>query len=69
MSKAFKDIEKLSFQELQSKLNELELELLKLRAQSVSGAPPKNVAQLKNTKRIMSRIKMLMVRKSLELRR
>lgn len=64
MGKVFKDIEKLNVEDLRSRLDELQIELLKLRAQSVSGAPPKNVMQLRNTKKLISKIKMLIAMKS-----
>lgn len=60
MSKAFKELQKLSLEELKARQKELKLELLKLKAQAVSGAPPKNVALIRNAKRMLARVNYLL---------
>lgn len=55
----FKELSQLSKEELQKKLKELELELIKLNAQVATGTPPKNTGQLRRLKKDLARIMLL----------
>ncbi len=55
----FKELSQLSKEELQKKLKELELELIKLNAQVATGTPPKNAGQLRRLKKDLARIMLL----------
>jgi len=55
----FKQLSALSKEELLKKKQEAELELMKLRSQVATGTNPKNPHQIKNFKKILSRIKQL----------
>jgi len=46
--------------ELKKKLQELELELIKLQGQAATGTNPENPAQIKNHKRTIARIKTIL---------
>ncbi len=50
------ELRKMTKEELEKKLSELRMELLKLRAQARSGAPPKNTMQIRNIRRDIARI-------------
>ncbi|MFO8016415.1 MAG: 50S ribosomal protein L29 [Candidatus Woesearchaeota archaeon] len=66
MSKRFKEISSMGKEELRNKLMELKKELVKLKAQVSTGTPPKNPSNIRNTRRMMARILMLLNRKELE---
>jgi len=55
----FKELVQLGKEELDKKLKELELELIKLNAQVATGTPPKNAGQLKRIKKDLARIMLL----------
>ena len=56
MTRAFKEIINATEADLQAKKAELELELVKLRAQVSTGTAPKNAMQIRKNKRTMARI-------------
>lgn len=68
MSKKFKEISSSSEDELKKKLIELKRELLKMNAQVATGTIPKNPSSIRNTRRMIARIIMLMERKKFEKR-
>jgi large subunit ribosomal protein L29 len=51
-----KDLRKLSREEREKRLKELQLELIKVRSQFVAGKPPKNVKLLRNLRKEIARI-------------
>lgn len=55
----FKQISSLSDKDRQEKLKEIELELMKERAQIASGTAPKNPGLIRENKRTIARIKTL----------
>lgn len=54
--RAFKELENLSDTDLSRKRAELELELVKLRAQVATGTAPKNTMQVRRNRRTIARI-------------
>jgi ribosomal protein L29 len=52
----FKELSKLEHDEIAKKLNELELELMKLNAQVAVGTAPKSTKQIREIKRNIARI-------------
>jgi len=54
--RAFKELENLSDADLSRKRAELELELVKLRAQVATGTAPKNTMQVRRSRRTIARI-------------
>ena len=60
MTKKFKEISSSGKEELEKKLLELKKELIKLQAQAATGTTPKNPSLIKNTKRMIARINMLL---------
>lgn len=66
MSKKFKEIISLGKEELNRKLMELKKELVKLDAQVATGTVPKNPASIRNTKKMIARISMLLNQKEME---
>lgn len=60
MTKRVKILTGLSKSELNSKLSELNLELIKLNAQVATGTALKNPSQLKDTKKTIARIHTLL---------
>ncbi|MBN1646372.1 50S ribosomal protein L29 [Candidatus Woesearchaeota archaeon] len=52
----FKELEQMENVALDKKLEEIELDLMKLRSQSASGTPPKNPKQILLLKRMVARI-------------
>jgi len=55
----FKELSQMSKEERRKKLNELQLELIKLNAQVATGTPPKNSGQLKRLKKDIAKIMLL----------
>ena len=55
----FKQLQELSPQEREQKRNEIELELMKERAQIAAGTSPKNPGLLREHKKTLARIKTL----------
>lgn len=66
MSKKFKEISPLSREELKKKLGELKKEIIKLDSQVATGTIPKNPSAIRNTKRMIARILMLLGQKGME---
>lgn len=66
MSKKFKEISQMGKEELAKKLLELKKELVKADAQVATGTVPKNPSSIRNTKRMMARIMMLLEQKKME---
>lgn len=66
MSKKFKEVSQMGKEELAKKLLELKKELIKADAQVATGTVPKNPSSIRNTKRMMARIIMLLGQKKLE---
>ena len=58
----FKDIAELSVEDREAKVREMELELMKERAQIASGTSPKNPGNIKELRRTIARINMLRAR-------
>ncbi len=56
MTRAFKELENLADADLDKKKDELELELVKLRAQVATGTAPKNAMQVRRDRRTIARI-------------
>lgn len=52
----FKDLQKLSNADLDKKLTECQVELLKLNGQVATGTTPKSPGQIKNLKRTIAKI-------------
>jgi ribosomal protein L29 len=50
----------MSKEEMENKIAEAELELMKLHGQAATGTPPQKTAQIKNLKRSIARFKTLM---------
>ena len=59
MKKKTRELQRLSNNELESKLAELKKELMKLNAQLATGTIPKNPGMIKQTKKEIARIIML----------
>lgn len=55
----FKEISQMSKEEMEKKMKELELELIKLNAQVATGTPPKNAGQLKRLKKDIAKMMLL----------
>lgn len=55
----FKDISKLSKDEMNKKLSELKTELMKLTAQVAIGTTPKNTKQIREIKRTIAKVETL----------
>lgn len=53
----YAEIEKMSEKELNDKLREIKLELLKVNTKKSSGAPPENPGQIRVLKKTIARIK------------
>ncbi|BBG24395.1 50S ribosomal protein L29 [Sulfuracidifex tepidarius] len=60
-----KEIEKMEIEEIDKKINELQMELLKLRLQSKIGTL-KNTASIRNTKKDIARLLTIKIRKERE---
>ncbi len=54
------ELRKMSQQDIGQKTEELQLELMKLNAQIASGTIPKNPSRVKNIKRILTQMKMVL---------
>lgn len=65
MSKKFKEISSLGKEELERKLTELKKEIIKLDAQVSTGTVPKNPSTIRNTRKMMARILMLLNQKEI----
>ena len=59
-----KDIKALSIQELNDKINEMRMELLKLKAQVATGTTLKKPGQIKQLKKMVARMKTAITEKS-----
>jgi large subunit ribosomal protein L29 len=55
----FKDIKKMQKEELDKKLAELKIELMKLNAQIAVGTTPKNTKQVRDIKRALAKVETL----------
>lgn len=55
----FKELTQMTAEEQENKLNELELELIKLNSQVATGTPPKNAGQLRRLKKDIARIMLI----------
>jgi len=55
-----KKVAEMSNEELNKKIADAELELIKLHGQSATGTPPQNPAQIKTLKRSIARFKTVM---------
>ena len=55
----FKELANMSKEERESKMKELELELIKLNAQVATGTPPKNAGQIRRVKKDLARMMLL----------
>lgn len=66
MTKKLKEISSMGEEELRRKLIELKKELVKLNAQVATGTAPKNPSGIRNTRRMMARILMLLNRMEME---
>ena len=56
----FKELKSMSREEIESKLKELKMELVKSNAQVATGTVPKNPGQLKQTKKAIAKIRQLL---------
>ena len=56
MSKKAKELRKLTKEQREQKLSELQLQLMKDRAQVKAGTAPKNVATIRNARKTIARI-------------
>ncbi len=56
----FKELKSMSKEEIESKLKELKMELIKSNAQVATGTVPKNPGQLKQTKKAIAKIRQLL---------
>jgi len=56
----FKELQSMSQEELQAKLKELQMDIIKGNAQVATGTVPKNPGQLKQAKKTIAKIKSLM---------
>ena len=54
------ELKGLSKEELKEKLDEAEMELIKLRGEAATGTNPENPSQIKNYKRTIARIKTIL---------
>lgn len=66
MTRAYKEIIHLTDADLDVKTAELEVELVKLRAQAVTGTAPKNPLQIQRSRRTIARILTLKRQRELE---
>lgn len=66
MTKRFKEISSMGREELAKKLIEMKKELIKMDMQVATGTIPKNPSAIKNTRRMMARIIMLIEQKDKE---
>ena len=62
----FKELQKLSDVELQKKMKETKIELIKLNGQVATGTTPKSPGQIKNLKRTIAKIHTLKTQKGKE---
>jgi ribosomal protein L29 len=60
MTISFKELKDMNREELESKLKELQHELLKLNQQISTGTPPKSPGSLRTTRKIIAKIKFLL---------
>ena len=56
----YKELSGMGQKDLQEKLNELRMDLVKANAQVATGTPPKSPGQIKQTKKTIARIKQLL---------
>ena len=56
----FNELKSMSKEEIESKLKELKMELIKSNAQVATGTVPKNPGQLKQTKKAIAKIRQLL---------
>lgn len=56
----FKELQSMSQEELQAKMKELQMDVIKGNAQVATGTVPKNPGQLKQAKKTIAKIKSLM---------
>ncbi len=56
----YKELKSMSKGEIESKLNELRMDLIKANAQIATGTIPKNPGQVKQTKKAIAKIKYLL---------
>ncbi|PIN86498.1 50S ribosomal protein L29 [Candidatus Woesearchaeota archaeon CG10_big_fil_rev_8_21_14_0_10_44_13] len=66
MSKKLKDMESMGKDELNKKMTELNKELIKLNAQVATGTPPKNSTSIRNMRRMIARLLMILNKKEME---
>lgn len=66
MSKKLKEIESAGKEELRKRIGELNKELIKLNAQVSTGTNPKNPSSIRNTRRMIARILMVLEKKERE---
>ncbi len=59
MSK-IKELRKLKKEELETRLDQLRMELIKINAQISTGTPPENPGQVKNTKKTIAQVHTLL---------
>ena len=59
----FKELEKLSTDELKKRLQDLKLDLMKLRSQVASGTRPENPGKIRSMRKTIARILMLLTQK------
>jgi len=55
----FRELSKMTIEDREKKLEELQLELIKLNAQVATGTPPKNAGNIKRIKKDIARIMLL----------
>ncbi len=55
----YKELEAMTEKDLEKKLEEIELELMKLNAQVATGTTPKSPGQIRQLKKIIARIMMI----------
>lgn len=66
MSKKLKEIESAGKEDLRKRMGELNKELIKLNAQVSTGTNPKNPSSIRNTRRMIARILMILENKERE---
>jgi len=59
----FKELEKLNTDELKKRLQDLKLDLMKLRSQVASGTRPENPGKIRSIRKTIARILMLLMQK------